>query len=396
MKASAAPPSAGESPEPVAEPPISYKKPVLSDTTKVIIAALLGVLIVFVTFLIIGKFGTNKRTEIYNRLVLLAAKDDVKEVPVNKEELQVLIDAAADVASNPQRDTIYKALTLAKATDNTNVDMTIAEFATKRDMAKDIRNVLIGPVLRKRKNPIVIPTLLAFCRSTDDVASAMAAIQTCRFMATDKELPNFLDIVISNSNAAIRKEAEGNVTEILKKSTTRDAFASTLATSLASATNSEVKYSLIRLIGCAGGPKATEVINKSLASSDKKEQLAAAMALGSWPDDSMFEAYMKFLDSVTDASLRVHVFDSGLRFLANVDGKRPSSASEKFWTLLAHSAKTREDQEKAIRALVTNESDAWALTLVKYFVTNSKDDNVIALAEKGVDYMESRAKRAGK
>ena len=186
----------------------------------------------FVAFLIVGKSGVNKRTQMYNEMVQLAGRDDCKEVPVNKERLQVLIDAAVDVGANQQRDTIYKALFLAKSTDSTDVDLMIAEVATKQMMSSDIREVLIRDVLRKRKNPVVVPVLMAYCRSTNDSRAAINSIQACRFMATDNDLPKFLDIVIYNNNANIRKVAEETASEILKKSVNRESLGATIGLSL--------------------------------------------------------------------------------------------------------------------------------------------------------------------
>jgi serine/threonine protein kinase len=375
--------------------PGMYKKPVLSNAAKVVIAALLGIMVVFLILAIAGKSGTNKRTEIYNRLLTTAARDDVKELPVNKEELQVLLDAAVDVGANKQRDVIYKALWLAKATDSTDVDLSIAQVATKQVMAEDIRVIIIRDVLRKRKNPVVVPVLMDYIRTANNTSSAIAAIQACRFMATDKDFPKFIELIATHSNPSIRQEAEANAGEILKKSPNRESLGESICTALSTATEAEVKYSLTRLLGCAGGAKAAGLVTKALASSDKKEQLAAVNALGAWADDSMFATYIKQLDSVTDVQLRAHVFDAGLRFLANpnADGKRTSANSAEYWKMLANSAKTREDQEKIIRQLANKETADWAIAIIKGFVDSSKEDHVIDLGEKAIDHMRSSAKR---
>ena len=372
--------------------PVAYKKPMLSTGAKVAIAAVLGLLVVFLGLAVFGKSGSNKRTEIYNRLVEVAAKEDAKEVPVNKAELDILMNAAVDVGANMQRQTVYKALWLAKATDGTDVDLTIAEFATKQLMPDDVREVLIRDVLRKRKNPVVVPALMDFCRSTSDTRAAIAAIQACRFMSTDKEFPKYVEIVEFNNNSSIRQAAEENIGEILRKSAARETIGQRIVSAQAGAVNDEVKYSLTRLLGYVGGDKAAEVVKKSLASEDKKEQLAAAVALGSWADDTMFEALIEYMEKVTDEQLRSRVFDAGFRFLSIADRKRENEVNEDFWKMLAKSAKTRDEQMKIIRGLANNETDDWAVSVIEFFVDESQDDAVIDLAEKALDRMRERAR----
>ena len=372
--------------------PPSYKKPLLSAGAKVAIAAVLGLLVLIAILFVVGKSGTNKDTEIYNRLVAIAAKDDAKEVPVNKDELQVLLNAAVDVGANMQRQAVYKSLFLAKATDGTDVDATIAEFATKRMMADDIRQAIIRDVLRKRKNPAVVPALLDFCRSTDNTGAAIDAIQACRFMSTDKEFPKYVEIVEYNSNSAIRQAAEENVGEILRKSTNRETLGQKIISAQATAVNDEVKYSLTRLLGYAGGAKAAEVVKKSLQSEVKNEQLAAAKALGTWADDTMFETLIEFMGKVTDEQLLSRVFDAAYGFLILPDRKREADISEDYWKMLAKAAKTPEQEMKVIRGLANNETDEWAVSVIEYFVDESKNDNVKDLAEKAIDRIQSRAR----
>jgi hypothetical protein len=379
--------------------PVTYKKPPLSAGVKVAIAVILALLVVLLAMAIVGKMGTNKELDTYNRLVKLAAEEDAKDipvgqkkVPVTKDELAILLNAAVDVGANQARVTILHALWWANATDGTNVDAAITEFATKRMMADDIRVSLIRDVLSKRKNPAVVPILMEFCRSTNDTNAAIAAIQACRFMASDAEFPKYLDIVGFNPNPNIRQAAEENVVEILRKSANHEALGSKVSSALAGATTDEAKYALTRLLGPAGGPKAAEIVKKALTSPDKKEQLAAAVALGTWADDSMFKTLMDFLEPLSDEQLRPRVFDAGFRFLTLPDRKRSPEANEDFWKLLARNAKLRAEQEKVIRGLANNETDEWAVSIVEYFVAESKDDNVIDLAEKALDRMRERAR----
>ena len=359
------------------------------------ISKYLAVLVLLLVSAMVGKSDSDKQNERYNKLVAIAAKDNAKEVPVSKAELDVLLNAAVAVDSNNQRGTVYKALWLARSTDGTDVDATIAEFAIKRPMADDIREVLIRDVLRKRKNPSVVPVLMEFCKSTGDTRAAIAAIQACRFMATDKEFPQYVDIVEYNTNSSIRQAAEENIGEILKKAPNHEELGETIISAQANAVNGEIKYCLTRLLGPVGGAKAAEVVKKSLASDDKKEQLAAAAALGIWADDTMFETLIDHLYDIDDELLRARTFDAAFRFLTLPDRKRDADTSEDFWKMLARCAKNPEEKMKIIRGLANNETDEWAFMMVGYFVDEGKSDAVKDLAAKALDRMRFRAEEKG-
>ena len=111
-----------------------------------IIAIVLGLLAVLLGFVMLKKSGDNAEAKLYNEMINYAKKGDATELPVDSKKLEILLRNAVSVASNENRYIIYKALYLAKATDGTDVDGRIAEFATTREMIPDVRVVLIRDV----------------------------------------------------------------------------------------------------------------------------------------------------------------------------------------------------------------------------------------------------------
>ena len=183
--------------------------------------------------MLLDRSGKNRETKAFNEMITEAAKGDATEIPVNKVKLDILLEAAANTGISEHRQTIYKALFLAKATDGTDVDGRIAEFATKREMLPDVREVLIRDVLRKRKNPSVVPTLMAFARSTSDSRAAVAALQAVRFMAGDEQFEQFITVIETTSKEDVRKAAEDTLAEIIRKTRNRTDCANRLAASYA-------------------------------------------------------------------------------------------------------------------------------------------------------------------
>ena len=178
----------------------------------------------------------------------------------------------------------------------------------------------------------------------------VAAIQACRTITAEKDFAKLIDIVDVTSNPDIRQAAEDSAADMLKKSVNRQSLGSKVSTSLTTASTADVKYALIRLLGCAGGVKAADTVKTALAASDKKEQLAAAMALASWPDDAMFETLIAYLDTLTDAQARAPVFNACVTFVANPDRTRSPEISVKFWNLLKASSKSPVEQAQVERA----------------------------------------------
>lgn len=368
-------------------PPAGKRK--MSNSTKTTIAAILGLLVVLLAWYLLNLSGKNRETKLYNEMIVEAAKGDSTEVPVNAVKLELLLKAATNTGVVEQRQTVYKALFLAKATDNTDVDARIAQFATTQEMLPDVREVLIRDVLRKRKNPAVVPTLLAYAsRSTGDPRSAVAALQAVRFMAGDEQFDNFLEVVETTKNDDVRKAAEETMAQIIKKTQNRADFASRLATAYEDSVEEGARHALLRLLGRCGGSKAQELVKQALGGTEIKDQVAAIISLGSWADDSAFHLLADFIAGTRDESLRDRAFGSALRFISDPQsGLSPESLREK-WTQLAGLAKTSGERLNVVRGLANYDED-WAVKLLEGYV-DSEDNRVADLSEKALERIRER------
>jgi serine/threonine protein kinase len=366
--------------------PVPKRK--LSNAAKTTIAAILGVMVILLGWYLLDRSGKNRETKRYNEIITQAAKGDATEVLINTVDLDILLRAATNVFANEQRYVIYKALFLAKATDNTDIDARIVEFATTREMLPDVRETLIRDVLRKRKNPAIVPSLMAYARSTTDVKSAVAALEAVRFMAGDEQFENFLDVIQSTKQEEIRKAASDTLAEIIRKSPNRAAIAEKLASAYETAVEDTVRYSLLHLLGRCSGPKAMDLVRKALEGTEPKDQIAAITALSTWGDGSAFPILTDFIGTTKDESMRNRAFDGAMRFLTDPSLTHDLSAAEEQWNLISSRARTRNEQEKVIRS-VTNFDDDWAIKLIEKYI-DSDDDRIADVAEKAIDHIKQR------
>ena len=367
----------------------------MSSSAKATIAALLAITVIILAVVFVKQSSRNAETKEYNAVMKRVGQEGVTEIPLNSRVLDILLNTASSVGVVEQREAVYTALFLAKATDGTDIDARITEFVTTQPMQPDVRQIIIANVLSRRANPKIVPSLLKFARSTPEVKSAIAALATAGGMATEAQFGEFLEVVKLTTEGAVRTAAEDAISEILAKSENRTDLGSRLATTYQTSVNDDLRHSMIRLLARAGGPTSEEIVRKSLNGEDKKEQIAAIRALGSWIDNAMFETLIEFLEEQTEDELRRSAFDSGFRFLTSKERTLSDEDSEDFWKLLARNAKTRVEKERIINGLANSEINDWAVSVIEYFIDESDDDAIINRAEMALDRMRERAKTQG-
>lgn len=357
----------------------AQKKKGISPALMVVVAIILGLLAVLLAFVVLKKSRDNAEAKEYNEMMLIVDKDDATELPVNGRKLEILLRTASSVASNKDRNAVYKALFLAKATDGTDVDARIAKFATTDEIMPDVRVVIIRDVLRKRNNPAIIGTLLDFARTTDKRDAAIAAIEATRFMSTDAQFPEFLDIIKTTKEDMIRKVAEENAAEIIEKSGSKAALGKAIAEEHEAATDEVVRHSMLRLLGRIGGDASLALANKNLNSDNVKDKIAAIVALGTWADDAGFEALVEYLGTGPDLQLRSRAYKSAYLYASEKQGN-----VEATWTLLSTEAKTQDEQLDLVRGLANVKPEPWAFALLQKLEDGSEYDKVIDLAERAI------------
>jgi hypothetical protein len=364
------------------------KKKKISNGAMVAIAAVLGLLVVGLGVMMINRMKENKRTEIYNALVVQAKDSTIKKIPVNKEQLDILLDSASSIAFQSQRETIYQCLLLAESNDGTDIDKEIAERATTPLMDSSIR-IKLFKVLERRGNAEVLPILLSFAKKSNQIAEVASALETCKKMASTDDFNSFLDVLENAENTNVQKAAETTIAQIIDRAQNREKLATMLVSAYGRQIDEKHRLAILRLLGHAGGELAKPIVQKALASDNVNEQIAAIFAAGAWPDDSMFESLMDFLADCKSPDVRRRAFDAARRFLSNPEQTRDPEDSEDLWKMFARNAKTDGEQRAVIDGVARQEGD-WVIAIIEYFANESDNDRVIDRAERALDHIRER------
>ena len=304
-------------------------------------------------------------------------------------DLKILLDSVS-TGANKSRETVYKALAIAKTTDGSDADEMIAKFATKELLNDDIRVALLSRVLRKRTNPSSLNYLLEYSKTTDNQKVAAAALTAVTEIGGEDQIDDFLDVIQFSSSNEIRKAAEGALKEILKRSAHREKWGKTIAESYASATDDSTRRTMIRLLGVAGGDKSGELLQGVLEGDEKLDQLAAIQAMKSWPDDSMFGPLIDFLGDQSDDTVRPKAFSAAYFFLMDDERERSDKKTEELWKRLAANAKTPKEQDTMISGLVSIAKSEWPIEVIEGFAKTSTNERVISRSEEGIERIRER------
>ena len=348
----------------------------LSAAAKMTIAALIGIFAIILGIMFLKKSESNAEAKVYNRIVKLAPAGD--PIPIKAKELELLLKNAANVGASEDRDAVYKALILAEATDGTDIDARIAEFATERSLVPNIRTVLIGNVLRSRANPEVVETLLDFAKSTDEKESAVAAMEAIRPSATDKSFPEILGFISSDDNR-MRTATEETAVKIIERSSSKGDLRARLTEAYNSASKDNVRHAMLRLLGRIGGDESMGLAKENLQSDDKKNQIAAIVALQNWSTRDGFLALTEFIPTSTELDIRARAFSSAYQY-----SLEDAENAEANWSLLQEEAKTQDEQNKVIRGIANVEPAPWAFALLQKIVDTADDEKAVDFATRAI------------
>lgn len=360
------------------------------NAMKIVIAIALGVLVLIMASVLVKFFNENKRNQIYNRLVTEAAVDGAKEVLMNREELQLLLATVTSIGKVEDRDILYQALILGKSSDGTNIDQAIAEYATGREIIKDVREKLISVVLKGRANPEMVPKLMHFASVTDDDIAAAAAYAAVRNLVNDEHVEDFLKVISSTKSQPVRNAAEACLSEVVKKTGNRLYIGKRISNTYEASKDKNVRHSMIRMLGRCSTPTALEELKKVLNSQDESDQIAAAVALGQWEDASSLKPLLEFLQDSKNAKVRSKVFDSVVYVASQPFALGKAEEGKALWTTICGHAKISSEHERVIRALVNIEAD-WTVGLIQPYTTDS-NATIADFAKRGIVHIKDREK----
>jgi serine/threonine protein kinase len=182
-------------------------------------------------------------------LTALADRPDASTVQVTAATLKLLLESMVKETSDTGLQSLGKALTLAEATDGTDVDAQIVEYATKRpDMSANATDILVGTVLRTRNRPVILPSMLEFATTCKDPVLVVSALQAIRQMSDDSQFEACLKLIETADNNNVRDAAELNLEAILRKSRNVANLTQKLNTAREGNVNPQIQKTLQRLL----------------------------------------------------------------------------------------------------------------------------------------------------
>jgi serine/threonine protein kinase len=371
VKAPPRPPEPEEGRETAAPAPSEAPRKQLSPSLLAGIAVALLLVVGFAAWLLIDKINQNKNAQLYNELVRAASVEGAEELGVDSRKLGLLLDAACDTSANKDRQVVYQALVLAKAGDGTDVGARILEEATSREMAPDVRDVLLGDVLRLRKEPGTVKPLLDYATAqASPPRHAVSALKAVASIADDSSLGSLLEIVSVHPKPELRKAAEDAAAAVIRREKIKSSAADALSSALDSAKDPAVRQALVRLLGGTGGSEALGVVREFYQNGDATDRIAAVAALASWTDAAAFPVLLEIVGA-GEPRIRSSAFSAAVRWLESQEGREPVPNIRDEWGKLSEAARTPEEQRSVIKGLA-NASGDWVDGLLASYETSAE------------------------
>ncbi|MGL4400484.1 MAG: serine/threonine protein kinase [Luteolibacter sp.] len=219
---------------------------------KIAVISSLVLLLGILGFVLTNRIKASKASQRFTVLLTEASTAGTSEILMTAPELTHFLDLAANSDTEEKQKQVFQLLALAKPSDGSDFDRTIATFATtSTQILPEVRAAMIQEVLEKRTNPVTAPILVEFARNTKDMASAAASLRAARASVGDNEFEPILSVAQYHPNADVRLAAEDSLLEILRKSSKRSDFAKQISKTLTSTTDAKTRQFLQRLRAAA-------------------------------------------------------------------------------------------------------------------------------------------------
>ncbi len=218
-----------------------------SPMVKIAVALGVAMVLAFIGMLLMKQIKASKASHHYSDLLEQVAAG-ATEIGITREETARMLDDTANADSDIKQQNLFKALSIAKASDGADIDAAITEFVTKStQLLPEVREAMIRLVITPRINYSMVPALVDFARSTPDVRSALAAFQATRPVAGDDQLEAYLSVAQFSPNPDLKKAAEESAVDVIKRSGNKSKLLGSVATALGATSDKKIKESLLRI-----------------------------------------------------------------------------------------------------------------------------------------------------
>ncbi|MFC4994902.1 protein kinase domain-containing protein [Rubritalea tangerina] len=373
--------AAPEGEGPTLAPDLAAAKKGLSSKQKLMISAGLGVAIIVLGGVLIGKSSTGSENKKFNELVEQVADLTARDIPTTEDDMKLLLDALADDTLT-NRNAVFQRMVIAKAEGGYSIDKMVLSYATAPDTGEEDRKNL-AIVIGKRGDQGAIKGMLKWATKNPNDPAAQIAIDAANKTIEEENFTSFIQILGATRNNGVRSSAEKALANVISKSRRKSSLAEQLVGAFDASVDEKYRLAMIRLLGNTGTDQARKTISESLASSNTNERIAAATAFGAWPTDEPFDDLLNAFENEDTVAAKNAIFKSAINLLS---AKRKHDQDElgNRWLTLAGYSTTNSQKSKIITEAVNARAD-WSPNVLKFFTSQDHDDRIQSLAEKGLD-----------
>ena len=208
-----------------------------------------------------------------------------------------------------------------------------------------------GPLLVQcalsRRSPELIPAFLRVAEA-GDTATRQEAFQALEVMATEREVPDLVALLIDTQAGAEREAADRAVWRACMKISDPSARATPLLQAMEDS-DSEVQCALLPTLARIGGAASLAAVHRAMESTDQAVRDAGYRALANWPDATVADELYQIAKS-SDAPYRIWALRAFARVISLPSDRPPEETYTKLTDAL-DLATRNEDKQLVISRL---------------------------------------------
>lgn len=300
----------------------------------------------FISVSIMKRNDRVRKEWAYDNIMVLAATKGVEEIPMNAEQLRIVLERIAQTPGNTVITTPLKALVLAKPTDGTDIDIVIAKFATEAEMHADVRQKLFSEVIVKRRSASAIPIIMAYAKRTGGGRETLARLQQLNNIPPKPVPPVVTKPEPQRTPPPSQPAPKPQPSKPLEK------------------------------------------ISEDLNSNDEAKKIAAIAALGQSNDKSAHTKLLALVQAESNQNLRAKIFAASIAHNSKPAVLNNESQARQAWRQITWQTKTDEEKQAVVLAL-KDIPQVWATDLLKEFANSKNHPKASSMASEILAERES-------
>ena len=177
-----------------------------------------------------------------------------------------------------------------------------------------------------------------------------AALKALKVIARPEDLPELIAVLKKAKTGTVRKEAESAIAAAVEKSAVAADRAEAVLRAYRQEQNSEIRCSLLRVLGKIGCNTTLPALRSALAEKNEKIRDTAIRVLSGWPHPAAQDDLFAVAKSTGNMVHHVLTLQGYIRLLRADKYRSPASMARRFKEAL-HSARRVEEQREVLAAL---------------------------------------------